>query len=131
MKIIKYLFTILLLFFFIIPYAKANQGCCSWHGGISYCGDNGYYICADGTQSPSCKCQSIELTDTSCNYEGYVSKINSLISEKNSLEQEIAKLKEEKQDLKNSKNNYKALFWIITITFIIYFYYKNRKKERI
>ena len=131
MKIIKYLLIVLILFFFITPYAKANQGCCSWHGGISHCGDNGYYICEDGTQSPSCRCQSIELTDTSCNYEGYVNKINSLMSEKTSLEREITSLKEEKQKLKNSESNYKILFWITIIIFIIYFYYKNHKKERI
>ena len=34
----------------------AQRGCCSWHGGVSHCGPNGYYICNDGTQSPSCRC---------------------------------------------------------------------------
>jgi hypothetical protein len=37
----------------------AQQGCCSSHGGISYCGDSGYYICRDGTRSPSCQCSSM------------------------------------------------------------------------
>lgn len=38
-----------------IPVA-AQQGCCSHHDGISYCGSSGYYICVDGTRSPSCTC---------------------------------------------------------------------------
>ncbi len=34
----------------------AQQGCCSWHGGISHCASNGRYVCNDGTYSPSCIC---------------------------------------------------------------------------
>lgn len=35
----------------------AQQGCCSWHGGISYCDSSvGTYVCNDGTYSPSCGC---------------------------------------------------------------------------
>ncbi len=34
----------------------AARGCCSWHGGQSYCGSSGYWICGDGTESPSCTC---------------------------------------------------------------------------
>ena len=34
-----------------------QRGCCSHHGGVSYCGRSGYFICADGTQSPSCRCR--------------------------------------------------------------------------
>lgn len=48
------LFIILILIFPIDSYAK--QGCCSWHGGVSHCGDNGRYVCNDGTYSPSCTC---------------------------------------------------------------------------
>lgn len=33
-----------------------QRGCCSWHGGVSGCGDNGRVICNDGTYSPSCRC---------------------------------------------------------------------------
>lgn len=33
-----------------------RSGCCSHHGGVAYCGESGYYICNDGTQSPSCTC---------------------------------------------------------------------------
>ena len=34
----------------------AQRGCCSWHGGVSHCGSSGYYICKDGTRSPTCTC---------------------------------------------------------------------------
>lgn len=36
---------------------EARAGCCSHHGGVAYCGKSGYYICNDGTQSPSCTCR--------------------------------------------------------------------------
>ena len=35
---------------------EAKAGCCSRHGGVSRCGNDGYYVCNDGTSSPSCKC---------------------------------------------------------------------------
>jgi len=39
-------------------YIEAQRsGCCSRHGGVSYCGQSGYYICADGTRSKSCRCR--------------------------------------------------------------------------
>jgi hypothetical protein len=35
----------------------ATRGCCSYHGGVSYCDSStGRYVCADGTYSPSCTC---------------------------------------------------------------------------
>jgi len=38
-------------------YINANRsGCCSRHGGVSYCGKNGYYVCVDGAVSPTCRC---------------------------------------------------------------------------
>ncbi len=50
-----------LLFFFVIlsfvPHVIASQGCCSYHGGQSYCdSSSGRWVCADGTYSPSCTC---------------------------------------------------------------------------
>ncbi len=33
----------------------AGRGCCSWHGGQSYCGSDGQWICSDGWES-SCTC---------------------------------------------------------------------------
>lgn len=41
--------------------AEARSGCCSWHGGVSYCDTSvGTYICNDGTYSPSCGCTYIQ-----------------------------------------------------------------------
>lgn len=37
--------------------ADTRSGCCSHHGGVAYCGKSGYFICNDGTQSPSCTCR--------------------------------------------------------------------------
>lgn len=36
---------------------QEQRGCCSHHGGVAYCGKYGYFICNDGTQSPSCRCR--------------------------------------------------------------------------
>lgn len=41
----------------VIPQTVERSGCCSHHGGVAYCGKNGYYICRDGSQSPSCRCK--------------------------------------------------------------------------
>lgn len=35
---------------------RSWQGCCSWHGGITYQCVNGRMLCVDGTLSPSCFC---------------------------------------------------------------------------
>ncbi|MBO4582669.1 MAG: hypothetical protein J5714_01245 [Alphaproteobacteria bacterium] len=34
----------------------ANSGCCSWHGGVARCSNDGRIVCRDGTVSPSCAC---------------------------------------------------------------------------
>ncbi len=36
-----------------------KSGCCSHHGGVSFCGGSGYYICKDGTRSPTCTCSYV------------------------------------------------------------------------
>ena len=41
----------------IQPQTVERSGCCSHHGGVTYCGKSGYFICNDGTQSPSCTCR--------------------------------------------------------------------------
>jgi hypothetical protein len=33
----------------------AQQGCCSWHGGVCGC-QGGRVVCCDGRYSPSCGC---------------------------------------------------------------------------
>lgn len=55
MKKIMFLF---LLYFVCCNTIYAKQGCCSHHGGINYCDSSGYYICNDGTKSPTCKCNN-------------------------------------------------------------------------
>lgn len=56
MKKIITVLTVFVLFFASSPDLYAKRGCCSWHGGVSYCGSSGYYICNDGSRSPSCTC---------------------------------------------------------------------------
>lgn len=53
---------------FIPIIVNAQRGCCSWHGGVSHCGDSGYYICNDGSRSPSCTCSSSKTTSTKVVY---------------------------------------------------------------
>lgn len=47
----------LALFGFLSTSAYAAGGCCSGHGGVAQCGDDGYKYCTDGTRSPTCKCE--------------------------------------------------------------------------
>lgn len=48
--------SLILLLFFVFP-VNAQQGCCSWHGGVDYCDTSvGRYVCNDGTYSPTCDC---------------------------------------------------------------------------
>lgn len=35
----------------------AKRGCCSWHGGVCGCNEQGRVICCDGTLSPTCRCR--------------------------------------------------------------------------
>lgn len=54
------------LVFTLIPNpAYAQQGCCSWHGGVDSCDTSvGRKVCGDGTYSPSCTCLYIPPTPT-------------------------------------------------------------------
>lgn len=56
----KILFILLLgiaAFVFSPGLILAQQGCCSYHGGISYCDSSvGRYVCNDNTYSPTCGC---------------------------------------------------------------------------
>lgn len=55
---------IVFTFIFAVSQVYAQQGCCSWHGGISHCASNGRYVCNDGTYSPSCTCGAPTYTYT-------------------------------------------------------------------
>lgn len=50
----KILILIIMLLFPVITYAQ--RGCCSHHGGVAGCSQNGKQICRDGTLSPTCTC---------------------------------------------------------------------------
>lgn len=47
---------VLLCVFYKIDKVYAGRGCCSHHGGQSYCSNDGRWVCNDGTYSPSCRC---------------------------------------------------------------------------
>jgi hypothetical protein len=57
---IKKLFVLIFLslsFLLFVPSVIAGRGCCSWHGGQSYCDTSTCrWVCNDGTYSPSCMC---------------------------------------------------------------------------
>lgn len=57
-KFIVATFVVVCIFSFVFPkITNATSGCCSWHGGVSYCDSSvGRYVCNDGTYSPSCGC---------------------------------------------------------------------------
>lgn len=59
---ILYSSVIVFFYFFIcsneLTFARRGwQGCCSWHGGITYQCVDGHMLCNDGTLSPSCLCE--------------------------------------------------------------------------
>lgn len=39
-----------------------TRGCCSHHGGVCGCSANGRVQCCDGTKSPSCGCNSGDVS---------------------------------------------------------------------
>lgn len=119
-KIIPLLYLLILIIMIIfsinMSITYANQGCCSWHGGISHCGSNGRYVCNDGTYSSSCTCNSYKFDD---NY-------NSTTYCKN-LEEKIKKLENENEILKDDNETKEN--WILILFFGMggYIIYKNIK----
>jgi len=56
-KIINSKIILFILLVFIVPMrVSAKRGCCSHHGGVAGCNENGRQICRDGTLSPTCTC---------------------------------------------------------------------------
>ncbi len=52
-----FIFVFLFAFLLFPSFSDAGQGCCSYHGGQSYCdSSSGRWVCNDGTYSPSCTC---------------------------------------------------------------------------
>lgn len=53
----KIIILLLLVLQLVMPMTvNAQRGCCSHHGGVAGCSENGRQICRDGTLSPSCTC---------------------------------------------------------------------------
>lgn len=122
MKIIC-IFVITLIVFSFPLSVEASRGCCSWHGGISHCGENGYYICNDGTQSPSCTCSyqnNNNSNNITYNCSGYIDEISE-------LENENDKLKEINERLEKDDKFNTIAIWVIIIIFAIY-YVKTKKR---
>lgn len=65
-KTFLFYFTLLLIYVLLVFEAYGKSGCCSHHGGVAGCNSSsGYYQCSDGTDSPSCTCESSsDLNDT-------------------------------------------------------------------
>ena len=93
----------------------AKQGCCSYHGGVAYCGSSGYYICNDGTRSPSCTCSSGYSEIIS---EGCPTNCSSFAEEIQKLEEENERLIKEKNKLQEDNTTYQ---WFVIILGIIAF----------
>ena len=53
---IKYEIVFLIIMLILPVTVNAQRGCCSHHGGVAGCNENGRTICRDGTLSPSCTC---------------------------------------------------------------------------
>ena len=60
------LFLVILLVVFFPNGVSAKRGCCSWHGGVAGCNEDGRQICKDGTLSPSCTCTPTKKTVYGC-----------------------------------------------------------------
>lgn len=107
----------------------AKQGCCSYHGGVAYCGSSGYYICNDGTQSPSCTCgggYEVELVDGStCYYETYENKIDNLENKLEEKEELITKKDKEINKLENKVSNYQTILFLIGLGVFFYFVFRK------
>lgn len=59
-KVFLALAPLLLLVFLFPKTVEAGRGCCSYHGGQSYCDTSvGRWVCNDGTYSPTCGCTYI------------------------------------------------------------------------
>lgn len=141
-----------LLLFVILPilmpsFVNAKKGCCSHHGGIDHCGLDGYYICEDSTESPSCTCtpkiitydEYVKKRESSSNNVKVIdsqdlqeqveksctcAKLNICTSEKDKLSVKLdtqkKQFEEQLRKSENRKDLYCILMWIIGISFIAY-----------
>lgn len=134
-KIIKnyYFFIVLTLLSFPLS-ASAAKGCCSHHGGINSCGNNGYYICNDGTESTSCLCyyndDDIDLSENSDETYNYDDIDLSKNSDETYYGIILGSNKLDNDDEKDKKNKYDLFLPITAGGTLIYIYYRNIKKAK-
>ncbi len=80
-------------------FSEAGQGCCSYHGGQSYCDTSvGRWVCNDGTYSPSCGCTYIAPKATSTPSKPKA-KTPVVAVKEDPKQKEIDELKKQKSDL--------------------------------
>lgn len=115
---------ITILIVMIIPsIVYAGRGCCSWHGGQSYCDEEtDRWVCQDGTYSPSCTCST---NNTKNDDKKVVSNNSNSNIDNNTIPSIIIilisyyamqkfKIKEKSKYISKICN---VLFWILSITF--------------
>lgn len=57
MRILIFASLFFIFFFLFSSVVNAGRGCCSYHGGQSYCDTTvGRWVCNDGRYSPTCRC---------------------------------------------------------------------------
>jgi hypothetical protein len=149
-KSLKKLFLgILFLAVFLLGVDKvgAAAGCCSWHGGVSYCDSSvGKQVCNDGSYSPSCTCakdqekknetisqQAQQLSDKKWCGAGAVFENED--DAKKSLTEYTEKAKEPlKNDiarLDQEKKNNKITLYVLLAIVIALVTYASFKKEQV
>lgn len=131
------LFAIITIFTINTQKTYAGRGCCSWHGGQSYCGNNGKWICKDGTESPSCSCSTNanEKSENNENGNDNDTVYNAVTGQFESNQDTVIEhLKDEKQELieknkklQNDKNILFTSLMLLGFTFILYII--SKKKE--
>jgi len=93
---------------FYISRVEAQSGCCSWHGGESWCSSSGRTICGDGTLSPSCTCSSYGGSSGKIDINTCGMAMNTAKQEEkqraDKCESELNNLKPVKNDLNNRLN---------------------------
>lgn len=81
-------------------FSEAGQGCCSWHGGQSYCDTSvGRWVCNDGTYSPSCGCTYIAPKATTTQPPAKKVVATPTEPKEDPKQKEINELKKQKSDL--------------------------------
>lgn len=139
--------TFLAVFLFGADKVGAAAGCCSWHGGVSYCDTSvGKQVCNDGSHSPSCTCakdpetkknevasQSVQqLSDKK--WCGVGAVFENEDDAKKSLTEYTEKVKEPlKNDIarldQEKKTNKITLYVLLAIVIVLVFYLSFNKKQ--